>query len=115
VVGAGITLHEALKAHEELKKENVPIRVIDLYSIKPLDEKTLREAARETSFIVTVEDHYPDGGLGEAVKSVLSGLSTPVYSLAVKKIPKSGKPGELLEYEGISSKAIVKRIRESLG
>ena len=115
VVGAGITLHEALRAHEELKKENVPIRVIDLYSIKPLDEKALREAARETRFIVTVEDHYPDGGIGEAVKSVLSGLSTPVYSLAVQKRPKSGKPGELLEYEGISSKAIVKRIRESLG
>jgi len=115
VVGAGITLHEALTAHEELKNENVPIRVIDLYSIKPLDEKTLREAARETRFIVTVEDHYPDGGMGEAVKSVLSGSATPVYSLAVEKRPKSGKPGELLDYEGISSRAILKSVKERLG
>ena len=61
-----------------------------------------------------MEDHYPAGGLGEAVRSVLSGLPTPVYSLAVTKKPKSGKPGELLDYEGISSGAIVKEVREKL-
>jgi transketolase len=114
VVAAGITLHEALKAYENLKKEEIPIRVIDLYSLKPLDEKTLVEAATVTRFLVTVEDHYPAGGLGEAVKSLLSGLPTPVYSLAVTRKPRSGKPAELLNYEDISSEAIVKTIKEKL-
>lgn len=112
LVGAGMTLHEALAAHEELNKEGVAVRVIDLYSVKPLDEKTLKDAATSTRLIVTVEDHYPQGGIGEAVKSVLSGSSTPVYSLAVTKRPKSGKTGELLDFEGISSKAIVKAVKE---
>jgi transketolase len=114
LVGAGVTLHEALSACETLKKEGIAVRVIDLYSVKPLDEKTLREAAQDTRFVVTVEDHYPDGGIGDAVKSVLTGLGTPVYSLAVRKKPKSGKPAELLDYEGISSKAIVKEIKKRL-
>lgn len=114
VVAAGVTLHEALKAHEALRKEGIPIRVIDLYSVKPLDEKTLVQASEDSRFVLTVEDHYPAGGLGEAVRSVLSGLPTPVYSLAVTKKPKSGKPGELLDYEGISSGAIVKEVREKL-
>jgi transketolase len=115
LVGAGMTLHEALAAHDQLKKEGIAVRVIDLYSVKPLDEKTLQEAARETRLLVTAEDHYPEGGIGEAVKSVLSGSSTPVYSLAVRKKPKSGKPGELMDYEEISSKAMVKRVKEQLG
>jgi transketolase len=114
VVGAGVTLYEALSAYEILKKENIPIRVIDLYSVKPPDENTLVEAAKNTRFVITVEDHYPAGGLGEAVKGVLSHLPTPVYSLAVTKTPKSGKSSELLEYEGISSKAIIKEIKEKL-
>ncbi len=114
VVGAGITLHQALNAHEILKKEGILVRVIDLYSIKPPDEKTLVEAARDTRFLVTVEDHYPAGGLGETVKGVLSGLPTPVYSLAVTQRPKSGKPAELLAYEGISDSAIVRTIKERL-
>jgi transketolase len=114
VIGAGVTLHQALTAHEELKKEGILIRVIDLYSIKPLDEETLREAAQDTRFVVTAEDHYPAGGIGEAVKGLLSGSSTPVYSLAVTKKPKSGKPGELLDYEEISSEAIVRTITEKL-
>jgi transketolase len=115
LVGAGVTLHEALSAYEELKKEGIAVRVIDLYSVKPLDEKTLRQAAQQTRFLITVEDHYPGGGIGEAVKSALTGLATPVHSLAVTKKPKSGKPGELLDYEGISSNAIVKAIKEKLG
>jgi len=114
VVAAGITLHEALKAYETLKKEGIPIRVIDLYTVKPPDGKTLVGAAKDTRFLVTVEDHYPAGGLGEAVKNVLSGLPTPVYSLCVTKKPKSGKPAELLDYEGISSKAICEMIRAKL-
>jgi transketolase len=112
VIGAGITLHEALGAYEALKKEGVFIRVIDLYSIKPIDEATLREAASATKSIVTVEDHYPEGGLGEAVKSALVIYPVPVYSLAVRKKPKSGKPEELLDYEEISQRAIVKKIKE---
>jgi transketolase len=112
IVAAGITLHEALAAHEELAKEGIPVRVIDLYSIKPIDETTLKNAAGATKALITVEDHSPEGGLGEAVRSVLIGI--PVYSLAVGKIPKSGKPEELLEFEGISKAAIIKKVKELL-
>ncbi len=108
LIGAGITLHEALAAHEELKEKGIFIRVIDLYSIKPLDGKTLEKAAKETNALITVEDHFGQGGIGEAVKSALHDVSTPVYSLAVKKMPMSGKPEELLDYEEISRKAISK-------
>lgn len=113
VIGAGVTLHEALKAYEILQKENINIRVIDLYSISPLDIKTLKKAALETKAIITVEDHHPGGGIGEAVAAALSG--SKVYSLAVNKIPKSGKPDELLEYEGISASAIVKKVKQVQG
>jgi len=111
VVAAGVTLHEAISAYEELKKEGINIRVIDLYSIKPVDKKTLIDAARETKAIITVEDHYPEGGIGEAVRSALTEVRIPVYSLAVRKIPKSGKPSELLDYEEISRKAIISRVK----
>lgn len=114
VITAGITLHEALAAYDELKKEGVFIRIIDLYCIKPLDEKTLSEAARSTKAIITVEDHFAEGGLGEAVKSALSAFSIPIHSLAVRKMPKSGKPEELLDYEGISKKAIIQKVKELL-
>jgi transketolase len=112
VIGAGVTLHEALEAYESLKKEGILIRVIDLYSIKPVDETTLREAASATKSIITVEDHYPEGGIGEAVKSALATLPVPIYSLSVKKKPKSGKPQELLDYEEISRVAIIKKVKE---
>jgi len=112
VVAAGITLHETLRAYEELKREGILVRVIDLYSIKPIDVATLTEAARETGEIVTVEDHFAEGGLGEAVMSALSAEGVPVYSLAVRKMPRSGKPAELLEYEGISAAAIVAKVKE---
>jgi transketolase len=114
VVGAGVTLHEALMAYDELKKEGIFIRVIDLYSIKPIDEKTLRQAAKETSCIITVEDHYPEGGIGEAVRSGLGTVSVPLFSLAVRKKPKSGKPRELLDFEEISKDAIIKKVKENL-
>jgi transketolase len=112
VVAAGITLHEALKAWEELKKEGIAVRVIDLYSINPLDEETLKDAANTTKFLLTVEDHYEAGGIGEAVRSVLVPPVAPVYSLAVRKRPRSGKPEELLDYEEISHKAIVSKVKE---
>jgi transketolase len=114
VVAAGITLHEALNAWMTLKDDGVFIRVIDLYSIKPVDKATLEEAARETKALITVEDHYAEGGLGEAVRSALDTPSIPMYSLAVRKMPRSGKPGELLDYEEISDRAIVKKIKEIL-
>jgi transketolase len=112
VVTAGITVFEALKACDELKENGVNIRVIDLYSVKPVDEATLKDAARETKAIITVEDHYAEGGLGEAVKSALAATPTPVYSLAVRKKPQSGKPQELLDYEDISQRAIVARVKD---
>jgi transketolase len=112
IVAAGVTLHEAIKAYEELMKENIAVRIIDLYSIKPLDEATLREAARATRAIITVEDNAPEGGIGEAVSSALRG--TAVHSLAVRRMPKSGKPEELLLFEEISKEAILKKVRELL-
>ncbi len=114
IVSAGITLHEALKAYEELQKEKINIRVIDLYSIKPIDAKNLEKAAKETKAIITVEDHFEAGGIGEAVKGALAGSGEKVYSLFVSKMPKSGKPQELLEYEGIDSKAIIAKVKEVL-
>jgi transketolase len=112
VIGAGVTLFEALKAYEELEKDNIHLRVIDLYSIKPVDQETLLQCARETKALITVEDHFAEGGLGEAVMSALANQSTPIYSLAVRKIPKSGKPEELLNYEEISSRAIIQQIKK---
>ncbi len=112
VAAAGITVHEALKAYEDLKEQGIHIRVIDFYTVKPLDEATLRDAAGSTDFIITVEDHYPEGGIGEAVRSALVPLTVPVYSLAVGKMPKSGQPQELLDYEEISQKSIVSKVKE---
>ncbi len=117
VVAAGVTVFEALKAYDELKKGGIAIRVIDLYSIKPVDAKTLMKAARATKFLVTVEDHFPEGGLAEAVQSALAANPAPVYSLAVRRKPKSGKPAELMDYEEISQNGIVsliKRVQERL-
>ena len=114
LVSAGITLHEALGAWEEMKNEGVFVRVIDLYSIKPVDKTTLEEAARDTKAIITVEDHFAEGGIGEAVKSAFDTMPVPIHSLAVRKMPKSGKPAELLDYEGISKNAIIKKIKEML-
>ncbi|MBI4097695.1 MAG: transketolase [Candidatus Levybacteria bacterium] len=114
VIGAGITLHEALKAYEQLKKEGIEIRLIDLYSVKPIDCATLKRAAEETSLIIVVEDHRPEGGIAEAVRSCLSDSKTPVYSLSVSKMPKSGKPEELLNFEQIDSKAIAEKVKEIL-
>jgi transketolase len=112
VVAAGITPHEAPAAHELLTREGIFLRVIDLYSIKPLDEGALRKAARATGSVITVEDHYATGGIGEAVRSALAAEAVPVFSLCVREMPQSGKPEELLDYEGISRTAIVKMVKE---
>ncbi len=112
VVGAGITVHEALKAYEELKKAGIMIRIIDLYSIKPIDAATLARSAEETGAIITVEDHVPEGGIGEAVRSALADRPVRVHSLCVNKQPKSGKPEELLNYEEISMSSIIRKVKE---
>ncbi len=112
VVAAGITLHEAIDAYEELKKDDIFIRVIDLYCIKPLDAKTLGEAASCTKAILTVEDHYAEGGIGEAVRSALATSGAQVHSLAVRKKPKSGKPDQLLAFEEIDKDAIVQKVKD---
>jgi transketolase len=114
VAAAGISVHEALAAYEELRKEGILIRVIDLYSIKPLDTAALRKAGSITTAVIVVEDHYPEGGIAEAVRSGLADYDVPVHSLAVTKVPRSGKPDELLDYEGISGSAIVRKVKELL-
>jgi transketolase len=114
LVGAGVTLHEALKAHERLAAEGVAARVIDLYSLRPIDQETLRRAAAETKVIVTVEDHSLQGGIGEAVAGAVAGAA-PVEMLGVSEIPRSGKPAELMAAHGIDADAIVAAVRRVLG
>lgn len=111
VIGAGITLHEALKAQQQLAEEKIGIDVIDLYSVKPVSED-LKELAKNAKAIIAVEDHYEEGGIGEAVRSALVNVKVPVHSLAVRKVPRSGKPQELLSYEEIDSNAIIKSVKE---
>lgn len=110
VAAAGITVHEALAAYEMLRKQNIRIRVIDLYSIKPIDTQSLRRAAQQTKTIVVVEDHVAEGGIADAVREALATTPARVRSLAVRKTPRSGTPAELLDYEGISRNAIVKLV-----
>jgi len=111
VVAAGITVHEALAAQEELEGNGIRVRVVDLYSVQPLDRETLEAAAKETGALVSVEDHHVAGGLGEAVASALAGTTMRFRSLAVRTKPRSGKPQELLSLEGIDRTAIVDAVR----
>jgi transketolase len=115
VAAAGITLHEALAAHAELQKEGIAVRVIDLYSVKPLDTETLRRAAEDTGGVLTVEDHSPAGGIGEAVAAALADHPAPVYSLAVQKMPKSAPPDALLQFEEISKAAVIAKVKAVIG
>jgi transketolase len=110
LVAAGVTLHEALKAHAALEKGGISVRVIDLYSVKPVDVETLRKAALETGAIVTIEDHSVCGGLGEAVASAV-GNRAPVTVLGVSSVPRSGKPAELMRRHGIDAEAIAAAVR----
>ena len=112
IVAAGITLHEALKAYQELESQNVLVRVIDLYSVKPLDEETLRKAARETQLLITVEDHYPEGGLGDAVLGALASEPCQLHKLAVNGLPRSGDPAQLMDVFEINAQSIVKKVKE---
>ena len=112
VVAAGVTLFEALKAADQLKNEGIGITVIDAYSVKPLGKDVIKAAAQKTNnTIITVEDHYAEGGLGDAVAGELSMDSIKVYKLAVTEIPHSGKPEELLAKYGIDTAAIVKKVK----
>ena len=114
LVAAGITVHEALKAADALAEEGIEARVIDLYSIKPLDEETIHSLATP---IVTVEDHFAEGGLGEAVLSALaqSEERPRVVQLAVREMPHSGKPAELLAAAGIDAEHIADAARQLVG
>jgi transketolase len=109
LIGAGVTVHACLAAADMLAAKKIPARVIDLYSVKPVDVKTLREAARVTKgHFVIVEDHYPEGGLGAAVMEALASESPPrIAHLAVRELPGSGKPEELMNAAGISAKHVV--------
>jgi transketolase len=117
IVGAGITLHEALKAADRLSSEGIDARVIDLYSVKPVDAATLRAAAEETGRILTVEDHWSEGGIGDAVLEVLADAEQParVVRLAVRDMPGSGKPAELLAAAGIDAAHIAEAARALVG
>jgi transketolase len=110
VVAAGITVHESLKAHDRLQAEGIRIRVIDAYSVKPIDAATLRCAAAETGGrVVVVEDHGAEGGLGDAVLEALTGegsVTCTVVKLAVREMPGSGPPADLLRVAGIDAEGI---------
>jgi transketolase len=113
IVAAGITLHEALAAHEELHGSGIAVRVIDLYCVKPVDEPALLAAARATrNRVLTVEDHYAEGGIGDAVAAALGPAGVQVERLAVREIPRSGAPKLLLERHGIGRAAITARVKQ---
>ena len=112
VIGAGVTVFEALTAYEELKKAGITIRVIDLYSVQPVDADGLLRCARDTKGkLITVEDHYAAGGIGDAVASAVASGGFTVHRLAVREIPRSGTPTELLDVYGISARQIVAAVR----
>src|SRR5205807_9360228 len=112
VIGAGVTVFEALKAYDQLKASGVAIRVIDLYSVAPVDRDGLVKAGRATGGrLITVEDHYPTGGVGDAVAEAVADAGLTVHRLAVREIPRSGKPEELLDRFGISAKQIVEAVK----
>jgi transketolase len=117
LIGAGITLHEAVVAADQLAGEGINARVIDLYSVKPVDAETVRAAGRETGAIVTVEDHWPEGGIGDAVLEALAAEQPhPVVTkLAVRAMPGSGTPAELLAAAGIDAAHIADAAREHAG
>ena len=114
VIAAGVTVVEAMDAYEQLKKEGLHVRVIDAYSVQPIDARTMVEAGRATNgVIITVEDHYATGGLGDAVSEAVAGAGYAVQRLAVREIPRSGQPEELLDRYGISARHIVDAVRSA--
>jgi transketolase len=114
IVAAGITVHEALKAADALVEDDIAVRVIDLYSIKPIDTATVADAATDTGGrVITVEDHWPEGGLGDAVLGALAeaGSIARVVKLAVSGMPRSGKPADAMAAAGIDADAIAAAAR----
>ena len=112
IVSAGVTLFEALNAADQLKAAGITVTVIDAYSVKPLAKDVILAAAKKTgNTVVTVEDHYTEGGLGDAVAGELSSEGVKVHKLAVNGMPRSGKAEELLAYFGIDAAAIVKKVK----
>ena len=115
VAAAGVTVFEALRAHDLLAREGIRLRVIDTYSVQPVDRPTLVEAARATGGrLFTVEDHYAAGGLGDAVAEAVAGAGVAVARLAVRDVPRSGRPDELLERYGISAACIAAAVRQAV-
>jgi len=115
VVAAGVTVHEALRAYETLAAEAIAIRVIDLFSVQPIDREELIRSAREAGgIVITVEDHYAHGGIGDAVLQALAGERVSTHKLAVREIPRSGSPSELLEHFGISHHRIELAVQAAL-
>ena len=112
VIGAGLTVHEALKAYDELKGERISVRIIDAYSVEPIDRDNIsKEVEKAGKKVVVVEDHFQNGGLGDAVAQALSGKAEIVH-LAVKGLPRSGKPEELLDKYGIDANHIKRAVKE---
>ena len=115
IIAAGVTVHNAIEAAAQLDREGIAVRVLDCYSVKPIDRQALREAARATGGrLVVVEDHYPEGGLGAAVMEALAAEPDPprVVHLAVQGLPGSGKPAELMDAAGISARHIAAAVRK---
>jgi transketolase len=113
IIGAGVTLFEALKAHDELQRQGIAVRVIDLFSVQPLDIETIVTALKETGGrLVTVEDHYRRGGFGEAVcaAAAAAGVAVKAKILAVTEVPRSGAPDKLLDAYGISARHILQAV-----
>jgi transketolase len=114
-----VTLFEALKAADELAADGLDIRVIDCYSVKPIDGDTLRAALDTTGLVITVEDHWAEGGIGDAVLEALAAeggeLSGRVLKIGVTAMPESGSPEELRDWAGISATKISARVRELVG
>ncbi len=111
VFSCGITLHEALKAYDQLKKDGTSAAIVDLYSVKPIDSETIKKMLQKTKNIIVVEDHYPAGGLGEAVLSAIGDGANFIH-LCVRKLPHSATPEELLAYEEIDAEAIIKAVKK---
>jgi transketolase len=117
IIACGITLNEAVQAAEKLAEDGVNARVLDCYSIKPIDGDAVRAAARECGAVVTVEDHWPEGGLGDAVLDALAAGDerAHVVKLAVREMPTSGTPAELLHEAGIDAEAIAAAAKKLVG
>jgi len=117
IAATGITVSEAIKAADELKKEGINVRVVDCYSISPIDKDTLTRCLRETKrkILITVEDHYEHGGMGDFAATAVAGVNGRVIKMAVTKISQSGTKDQLLDDAGISASHIVATAKQMVG